>query len=308
MSSILQSEQWADFKASQGFEVIKLDSLFVHKRHLPFNNNFLYVPEASSADISGNQIDDLKALAKREGSIFLRLEMIDRFGNNAKKILLSMNFVEAFEQVQPKWRQVVDLSQTRGAVLSQMKQKGRYNIKLAERRGVKIESYVMDGKNPNQDKALGIFFNIYRKTVEREKIAGRSFEYFEAMIRSFAATSHLRIYVAYYNGKPLAASLVSIYAKVASYLYGGSSDENREVMAPYLMHWQAMVDAKDEGCIAYDLIGRSKPGDEKSSWAGLSRFKEQFGGEVVEILGSFDYVNKPLMYKLFKIAEKSRRK
>lgn len=308
MSSILQSKQWADFKATQGFEIIKVDNLFVHKRTLPLNNNFLYVPEASSADISGSQVDDLKSLAKKEQSVFLRLEMVDRFGDNARKILMSMGFEPSFEQVQPKWRQIINLTQTRGAILAQMKQKGRYNIKLSERRGVKVSRVVLNGKDPGQDTALRTFFDIYRKTVEREKITGRSFEYFEKMAVAFADTPYLKIYIATCDNKPLAASLISTYDKVASYLYGGSSNEMREVMAPYLIHWQAMIDAKDEECIVYDLIGRSKPGDEGSSWAGLSKFKEQFGGEAVEILGSFDFINKALPYKIFKLLEKARRK
>jgi len=308
MSSILQTSQWADFKASQGFEIIKLDGLFVHKRALPLSNNFLYIPEASASDINGNQIELLKDLAKKQNSIFLRLEMIDRFGDNAKKILESMGFVPAFEQIQPKWRQIVDLKPTRGSILAAMKQKGRYNMKLAEKKGVIIKQLVLDGKSPDQERFLRNMYALYNNTVKREKIGGRSFDYFEKMVEAFSSTNYLSVYIAYYNNKPLAGALISFYEGVASYLYGGSSSENREVMAPYLMHWQIMMDAKERGCESYDLIGRAKPGDETSSWAGLTRFKEQFGGEAVEILGSFDFIAKPLFYKMFRTAEKIRRK
>lgn len=307
MSSILQSKEWADFKASQGFEIIKVDDIFVHKRNLSANKNFLYVPEASSSDINGNQIDLLKDLAKKEKSIFLRLEMIDRYGENAQKILNSMGFTVAFEQIQPKWRQVVNLSETRGVILSKMKPKGRYNIKLAEKRGVEVKKILLNGKDPDQEKFLRNLFALYSNTVKREKIGGRSFDYFEKMASAFAGTDYLSVYVAYFENRPLSAALISFYDGAASYLYGGSSSENREVMAPYLMHWQAMLDAKERNCSVYDLIGRSKPGVE-DGWAGLTRFKEQFGGEVVEILGSFDFINNPFWYKIFRIAEKTRRK
>lgn len=308
MSSILQTSQWADFKASQGFEIIKLDTLFIHKRTLPLNNNFLYIPEASASDINGNQIELLKDLTKKHKSIFLRLEMVDRFGDNAKKILESMGFVPAFEQIQPKWRQVIDLRPTRGAILAGMKQKGRYNVKLAEKKGVEIKALVLDGKSSDQQRLLRSVFALYSETVKREGIGGRSFDYFEKMVEAFGSTDYLSVYVAYYDNKPLSGALISFYDGVASYLYGGSSNENREVMAPYLMHWQIMMDAKERGCQSYDLIGRARPGDETSSWAGLTRFKEQFGGEAVEILGSFDFVAKPLLYKIFKTVEKIRRK
>ena len=79
-------------------------------------------------------------------------------------------------------------------------------------------------------------------------------------------------------------------------------------MAPYLMHWQAIKDAKEKGCKTYDLHGRARPEDERSSWSGITRFKEQFGGEAVELLGSYDYINKPIHYQIFKFAEKTRRK
>ena len=307
MSSVLQSKQWADFKASQGFEIIKMDDLFIHKRNLPLDKNFLYIPEASSSDINGNQVELLKDLTRKEKSIFLRLEMIDRFGENAQKILTSMGFVGAFEQIQPKWRQVVNLRETRGVILSKMKQKGRYNVKLAEKKGVTVVKRTLDGKNADQGNYLRNFFAQYNNTVQREKIGGRSFDYFEKMAAAFTGTDYLAIYLAYFENKPLSSALISFYDGVASYLYGGSSNENREVMAPYLLHWHIMLDAKERGCSVYDLIGRSRPGAE-DSWAGLTRFKEQFGGEAVEILGSFDFVNKPLWYKIFMAAEKTRRK
>lgn len=307
MSSVLQSKQWADFKASCGFEIIKVDGLYVHKKSLPMGNNFLYIPEASSSEINGKHIEDLKALVKKESSIFLRLEMIDRFGDNAQKILLSMGFRKAFEEIQPKWRQIVDLKPTRGTILAQMKQKGRYNVKLAERKGVIVKQVVLDGKNSEQEKSIKVLFDLYSKTVLREKIGGRSIDYFKRMAEAFSGTDFLVVYMAFFENKPLSAALISFYDDTASYLYGGSSSENRELMAPYLMHWKIITDAKDRGCDFYDLIGRSRPGDENSSWAGLTRFKEQFGGNAVEILGSYDYVNKKVFYNLFKFFETARR-
>lgn len=307
MSSILQTKQWADFKRTCDFEIIQSDNLYIHKKNLPFSNNFLYVPEATSSEINGNQIEHLKRLTKDHKSIFLRLEIVDRYGDNANKILASMGFVRAFEQVQPKWRQIVDLTQTRGTILSQMKQKGRYNVKLAERKGVEIKKITLGGQDSKQDQFLMTFFDIYNQTVKREGITGRSKEYFEKMSKAFAGSDYLTIYVAYYENKPLSAALISICDGLASYLYGGSSDQNREVMAPYLLHWQAMIDAKEKGAKAYDLIGRAKPGDEQSPWSGITKFKEQFGGEAMEILGSYDLVNKKFLYQIFKILEKRRR-
>ena len=326
MSSILQTKEWAEFKKTQGFEILTLGNLFIHKRKLPFGQNFLYLPEVNAQNISGAQIEELKKITKEQKAIFARLELIDRFSENSFKLLLSLGFQKAFEEIQPKWRQIIDLTKTRGTILAEMKSKGRYNLRLAERKGVAIQNLNIKSQSfvPN----LKIFYSLYKQTTEREKISGRSRQYFLDLVDSFDSakrrsestlsevervdkfkeTDYLEIYIARYENEPVAAALVSFYGGVASYLYGGSSRRHKEVMAPYLMHWQIICDAKEREMKIYDLLGRSRPGDEKSKWSGITRFKEQLGGEAVEILGSYDFVNKPFFYKVFKIVEKIRRK
>jgi len=306
MKSILQTKEWANFKASYDFEILNLGKIFVHKRKLPFNQNFLYIPEMSAKNISPQEVEDLAKLAKEQNSIFTRLELVDEFTDSGFKLLGSFGFQKSFEQVQPKWRQIIDLKPTRGEILSQMKQKGRYNVKLAERKGVKIESYAANDQKLT--KVLPAFHSLINDTVQREKITGRSLSYFENLLKNFETTDYLKIYVAYFESVPVAAALISFYDDTASYLYGGSSRAHKEVMAPYLMHWQIIIDAKEKGMNNYDMLGRSIPEQENHKWAGVTKFKEQFGGRAVEILGSFDYINKPVAYKLFQIAEKMRRK
>ena len=320
MKSILQTKEWANFKASQGFEILNIGDLLVHKRNLPYGQNFLYLPEVSSDYLTAQNMDEIKKLAEREKSIFARIELINPYSENADKIIQSFGFVKSFEQVQPKWRQIIDIDKSEDEILAQMKSKGRYNIRVAERHGVKIENYNIEnllkiaedseqGRGENLKlKIISNFYNLYSQTVKREKITGRSLNYFTKMVDSFADTDYLEIYIASYQGKLLAGALVSFYDGVASYLYGGSSSENREVMAPYGMHWQIMRDAKARGMKSYDMLGRAKMGDERSKWLGVTRFKEQFGGEAVEILGSYDFIVKPTHYRVFRMLERMRRK
>ena len=305
MKSILQTSQWADFKSKSDFEIIKLGNHFIHKRHLPYNQNFLYLPEVGAKEFSAGSIDELKAVALKQDSIFVRLELVDEFSENAHTLLQSLGFVKAFEELQPKWRHVIDLTPTRGEILAQMKQKGRYNIKLAERKGVKIDKYPLSSIDK---KHLKYFYTLYQETVKREGITGRNFDYFEKLVESFKETDYFEVYIASYKSEPLAAALVSFYDKTSLYLYGGSSRQHSEVMAPYLMHWQIMTEAKELGMTSYDMLGRSAPTEEHHKWSGVTRFKEQFGGRAVEILGSYDYINKPFLYKLFKFVEKMRRR
>lgn len=305
MKSILQTKEWANFKSNFDFEIIELGGHFIHKRLLPFGQNFLYLPEVGAQDFSAQGIDGLKSVIKKEDSIFGRLEIADEFSEGAHKLLQSLGFIKAFEELQPKWRHVIDLAGTRGEILAQMKQKGRYNIKLAERKGVKIEHFPLKSI---EKRHLKYFYTLYQETVKREGITGRSLDYFEKLITSFQETEYFEIYIAIYQNEPLAAALISFYDKTSLYLYGGSTRRHSEVMAPYLMHWQIMIDAKDRGMIFYDMLGRSKPDDQNHKWAGVTRFKEQFGGRAVEILGSYDLVNKTFWYKLFKLVEGLRRK
>lgn len=303
MRSILQTHEWAKFKASQGFEILEIDGLFVHKRNLPFGQNFLYLPEVSASQVTPEHIEKLKKLTRENNSIFARLEIIDRFTENADQMIKAFGFVKAFEEVQPKWRQVIDISSGEHEVLSQMKQKGRYNLHLAERKGVIVKNESLKSESDT----LRAFYDLYLQTVKREGITGRTSDYFQKMVDNFTDTDYLEIFLATYQNKPIAAALISFYEGVASYLYGGSSREYREVMAPYLMHWKAIQKAKERGCRSYDLLGRSAP-ERQGKWSGVTRFKEQLGGEAVEILGSYDYVNKSFWYSAFKFAEKIRRK
>lgn len=305
MSSILQTKEWAQFKQDQGFEILNLENIFIHKRKLPMGHNFLYIPEASADDLSSDTISKLKDICISEKSLFLRLELINKFSANADQMLGGFGFKKSFEEVQPKWRQIINLEGSEEDILSQMTQKGRYNVRLARRKNVKIKKIDLRGKVDFN--LLKIFFDLYNQTVEREKIGGRSFQYFSNLVDNFSQTDYLNLYIAYYENEPIASSLVSYYDGVASYLYGGSSRRHKEVMAPYLMHFETMVEAKHRDCHSYDMIGRSAPNDHKSSWAGLSKFKESFGGNAVEILGSYDYIRNDFLYKIFKFIEKIRR-
>ena len=110
MKSILQTKEWADFKSKYDFEIIELDGHYIHKRKLPQKQNFLYLPEVAAKEFSAGAIDELKKVTKDQGSIFARLELVDEFSDNANKLLQSLGFVKAFEELQPKWRHVIDMA------------------------------------------------------------------------------------------------------------------------------------------------------------------------------------------------------
>jgi lipid II:glycine glycyltransferase (peptidoglycan interpeptide bridge formation enzyme) len=146
-------------------------------------------------------------------------------------------------------------------------------------------------------------------------------------VQTLSSKGLAELLVARYNGKSVAAAIITFYGDTASYLYGASSDECREVMAPYLLHWEAMKLAKQKGCKFYDLLavepfdnmqtansypqsaadGQRLAVGGKHKFSGITKFKEQFGGRKVHLVGGWDLVYKPTWYTLFKWAEKMRR-
>jgi len=167
--------------------------------------------------------------------------------------------------VQPPASQIVDLGPAEEDLRATFKPKTRYNLGLAERRGVEVE--------PSRD--LELFSRLVAETAQRQRIhlPGRS--YFQALVEVLEANS--RLYVARAGGTPLAAILVAWFGPTAYYLYGGDSRQRRELMPNYLLHWTAMRDAQRQGCRYYDLWGMIG--------AGLQQFKAGFGGQTVHYLG-----------------------
>jgi peptidoglycan pentaglycine glycine transferase (the first glycine) len=232
---------------------------------------------------------------------------LDEYRADIIRVLEKNGFIKAFEETQPEWRQIIDISQTEEEILNQMKPKGRYNIRLALKHGVK------KSQNINRQSQIDIFYRLYKETAKFQNISRRNKKYFESMAK-ILPENEIDIIIAEYQGEPLSVLLLAFYDGVASYLYGGTSRENKQVMAPYLAHWEAIREARTRDCYKYDLLAVSpeanggEPGEKRGhKYENLTRFKEQFGGRKVNIVGSWDYIIRPTWYKMFKAAEKIRR-
>ncbi len=299
MKSLLQTQEWADLKVSQGWKSHIIDGVFILEKSLPMGKSFLYAPEVEWGTIEDlhNFLENVKKIAKNPRPIFFRLEILDENSEEINNILRSNNFIKAFEEIQPEWRHIVDISKSEEEILSSMKEKGRYNIRVAQRYGVKIE------KSNNIDG----FYKIFRDTAKRDGFKIRPKKYFADLMQRLEPNGLADLLVANYNNILVAAEIVTYYDGVASYLYGASANEYRNVMAPYLLHWETIRRAKEKGCIYYDLVCVNPEGEEDHKYAGIGRFKRQFGGRTVQLTGSWDYIFQPTWYWLFKITEKIRR-
>jgi lipid II:glycine glycyltransferase (peptidoglycan interpeptide bridge formation enzyme) len=185
-----------------------------------------------------------------------------------------------------------------------MKSKGRYNIRLASKKGVKVHQA--------DEKGLSSFYTLLKETAKRDGIAIHSIEYYQMLFahcRNYPqGGQELRLYLAEHEGEVLAGIIILFRGKDAVYLYGASSDHKRNHMAPYLLQWKAMADAKAKGCTVNDLFGISPSQDPYHPMSGLYRFKTGFGGQVIHRPGSWDYAYRPFIKTLFTTAESLRKK
>ncbi|MDR1319560.1 MAG: peptidoglycan bridge formation glycyltransferase FemA/FemB family protein, partial [Treponema sp.] len=217
-------------------------------------------------------------------------------------------FVRAAADIQPPDTVILDLTKGEEALLADMKPKWRYNVRLAERKGVLVGRL--------DEKGLDLFYALFGETARRDGIAVHSAAYYRALFevvngaegRAEKDGAELRLYLAQREGNALAAVITLFRGAEAVYLYGASSDRNRNLMAPYLLQWQAMKDAKAAGCTAYDLFGIPPNEDPDHPMAGLYRFKTGFGGRILHRPGSWDYPYNPPACALFRAAEGMRKK
>lgn len=303
MQSLLQTKTWAAFRQDLGWQAFDIEEISVLQKKLPFGKSFLYAPEVAWQAISPegrleNFLSKIQKIAENSKTLFFRLEILDEFDDKIIEILKKNGFIKAFEEIQPEWRQIIDISKSEDEILAQMKQKGRYNIRVAEKHGVEIK------KSEN----INDFYEIFRETAKRDGFQIRPKQYFEKLMEKFSENGIAELMLAKYNGKTIAALIATFYSDVATYLYGASGNANRNLMAPYLLHFEVMKRAKVKGCKTYDLLAVAPPEAENHKYAGISRFKEQFGGRTVHLVGSWDLVYKPRWYGIFKMAEKYRRK
>lgn len=306
--SFLQSDTWAVFRESQGWHAHKVDSILILERALPMGKSFLYSPEVTGdPSLLLELIPGIHDIAKRRASIFYRLELMidqsDELAGAWRAAFVYSGFIKAFESVQPDDRQIITLHPDESQQLSEMKPKGRYNIKVAEKAGVRVR----EGTAKTVASDVDTFYTLFEHTAKRDKFAIRPKHYFHELADTLYRHDCGKIFIATYNDQPLAAAIITSYNGIASYLYGASSSEHRAVMAPYAMHWAVMQWATSKGDTTYDLLAIRPETSKKHPYDGITAFKQRFGGHDVHLLGSWDLPIAPLWYNLFEFAEKIRR-
>jgi lipid II:glycine glycyltransferase (peptidoglycan interpeptide bridge formation enzyme) len=263
-------------------------------------------------------LNDLQSFAKQQGAIFLKMdpdvvlgtgvpasedEVVYDNGQLVMKDLTRRGWGYASNQIQFKNTVVIDLNSTEEEMLARMKQKTRYNIRLAEKKGVALRVGMKDD--------LPMLYKMYAETSVRDGFVIRDEGYYKTVWELFMSNEQSSVVnrqssmpfaeplIAEVDGEPVAAIFVFYFAGRAYYVYGMSRNVHREKMPTYLLQWEAMKRAKAKGCVAYDLWGAPEVFDESDSMWGVYRFKEGLGGKVVRTLGAWDFAPSPLWYTLY---------
>lgn len=305
--SFLQSDIWGSFRETQGWHAHRVAGVLVLERSLPAGKTMLYAPEVvDKPDVLLELLPHIKEIALRRNSIFFRLELlIDKAEPLAERWRAGLHYAgfgKSFEDVQPADRQIIPLSDDE-TLFAQMKEKGRYNIRIAEKNNVMIR----EGTVKSCEDDVAIFYSLFKQTATREKFAIRSESYFQELATTLYRHHAGGVFIAQYQHQPVAAAIITLHEGLASYLYGASSREHREVMAPYGMHWAVMQWAHSHSAEYYDLLAISPEGKTKHKFDGITQFKQRFGGEAIHLMGCYDLVFQPSWYSAFKLAEKIRR-
>nr|WP_222864662.1 peptidoglycan bridge formation glycyltransferase FemA/FemB family protein [Treponema sp. Marseille-Q4130] len=223
--------------------------------------------------------------------------------------------VKTKTDIQPPDTTLIDLTKSEDELLSAMRSKWRYNIRLAQKKGVVVRAYrarTDKADNPSLDsdasRALDIFYELYKTTANRDGIAIHAKKYYEdlfALSASHKDAPLITVYIASHEGENL-ASIITLFSKSeAVYLYGASSNAKRNLMPAYLLQWTAICDAKSYGSAVYDFYGMPPSDDKNHPMYGLYLFKTGFGGRIVHRPGSLDFPLSPL-YAPYALAESAR--
>lgn len=291
---LLQTGEWGELKSKFGWKPVRIadgnTGVQILFRKLPLGFTIAYIPKAT---FDKSLLSEIDAVCKSHRAIFLKIE--PDFWTGEQPASWTLELKTSPHNIQPPNTIVIDISGSEDDILAKMKQKTRYNIRLAGKKGVTVRAW----------DNIEAFHEMMLVTGGRDGFGVHSLEYYQRAYALLHSKGIGEILVAEYEGKPLAALFVARSGSRAYYLYGASTNEERNRMPTYILQWEAMKWAKERECEEYDLWGVPDEDEETLEanfqqrhdglW-GVYRFKRGFGGELKRAAQALDRVYNPLLY------------
>lgn len=307
----LQSWEWGEFREKTGVQVLRLGryekrklietvQVTLHKiPHLPWKIGYWPKGAMPSKEVA----ESVKKEVRKWGVIMVKLE--PNIIRDQKSDIRIQHLKRQFGLVEgrllfTKWSFWLDLTKSEEEILAGMKQKTRYNTRLAEKKGVKI---VED----NSKEAFDEYWWLTRETMKRQGFYAHTQKYHQLMFETLMPSGIAHLFKAIYQGKTLVTWIVFVLNDILYYPYGASTREDRDVFASNFMMWEMIKFGKKNGCRLFDMWGSPGPSPKPSDpWAGFHRFKEGYGAKLVEFVGTYDMVVNPLLYWPYRLGEELR--
>ncbi len=288
----LQSWEWGDFQHSLGREIERVfyqinGRIMIAQAiqmDLPAGQFYWYLPKGPIGNFKlENQVEKLRS--KLPDGIFLRMEP-----DNVDRIM-------RVDDVQPSTTLMINLEMDEEDIFQSMKSKTRYNIRLGNRKGVECKFVTMD--------KFDDFVRLMEQTTIRDKFKAHPSIYYKTMLETMSGNGAIaRLAMAFYKDHVIAANVIIDFAGTRTYLHGATSNLHRNVMGQYALHGFLIQDAKRKGMKLFDFWGVAPDGSsEKHPWYGITRYKRGFGGEIVQMSGTFDIPMKHLWYWTYKVVK-----
>ncbi len=312
----LQSWEWGEFRKQTGLSVERLGfftdgrlenaiQVTFHPLPLPgVNKTVGYFPKGFMPD--EDQLSALKQIATQHNALFIKMEPnvaqpVEALSAHQQitKFLLD-NGAEPGKPLFTKYTFQLDLTKPEDVLFENLKNKTRYNVNLAYKKGVRIfENSSKEGMEQ--------YISVLEETTNRQGFYAHTPDYFRTMWDTLGDSGMIKIFNAVYEDTILVSWVMFVFNNTLYYPYGASRSASRDVMASNLMMWEMIRYGKQQGCHTFDMWGSLGPEPDKNhSWYGFHRFKQGYGGVLMEFVGTYDLVMNPPLYKLFTAADNFR--
>lgn len=307
VSHIIQSWEWGEFRKKTGVDVVRVGHFDGSKLTKTYQLTFHRVPKLKATIgyfpkgpmPDREMIEALKKVGTDRNAAFIKIEPNVEEGKRESKVK-SLGLVRAKKALFTKYNFVLDLTRSEDQILAGMHPKTRYNIRVAQKKGVKVYDSVDDGD-------FEIYLKLYFETTKRQKYFGHTPAYHRLAWKTLRDAKMARVLIGKYNKKPLVAWMLLNFGGTLYYPYGGSSTQHKDVMASNLVAWEAIKIGKKLKLKNFDMWGAlGLEPDTKDSWYGFHRFKAGYGARHVEYLGTYDLVLNLSLYRFLSLADRVR--